>query len=279
MDDQPFRQLDEVPPQQRQRQLRRDRSPTTALGVRDSKNPLGGVLEFPPAAGRASSTTSETAGSTSDGCGFSTSLTCSCSLTLGCWNPTTGVDTSPIQCPSVLVRQGASRGGRQPAASRTAGFVLRAWRRRLRRLRTADVPSRTCRRVQRGAGRERRARRRAGLDASTIGAYEQGSITWPNADYRAALRAVFAERTARWASTPRADQDHRLTTPSIGRWPRRCVIGQRHCDHRVDLSDLSAAETEELIAYLRDQWHLLVRADNLLGPRHALSGVDPARSP
>jgi hypothetical protein len=36
---------------------------------------------------------------------------------------------------------------------------------------------------------------------------------------------------------------------------------------------IPTGETEELITYLRDQWHLLVRADNLLGPRHALGGV------
>ena len=36
---------------------------------------------------------------------------------------------------------------------------------------------------------------------------------------------------------------------------------------------IPTGETEELTTYLRDQWHLLVRADNLLGPRHALGGV------
>lgn len=36
---------------------------------------------------------------------------------------------------------------------------------------------------------------------------------------------------------------------------------------------LTAAEVEELVAHLREQWHLLVRTDNLLGPRHALASV------
>jgi len=39
------------------------------------------------------------------------------------------------------------------------------------------------------------------------------------------------------------------------------------------LEALSAAQLEELIGLLDDQWHALVRTDNLLGPRHALGGV------
>ena len=63
------------------------------------------------------------------------------------------------------------------------------------------------------------ARRRAGLDASTIGAYEQGSITWPNADYRAALRVVFSSTDGALgfyaARRPRTPEN-----TSIGRWPK-----------------------------------------------------------
>jgi tetratricopeptide (TPR) repeat protein len=36
---------------------------------------------------------------------------------------------------------------------------------------------------------------------------------------------------------------------------------------------LPAADLDELIALLEDQWHALVRTDNLLGPRYALGGV------
>jgi len=39
------------------------------------------------------------------------------------------------------------------------------------------------------------------------------------------------------------------------------------------LEGLSSAQFTELISYLRDQWHALVKADNLLGPQHALAGV------
>jgi hypothetical protein len=39
------------------------------------------------------------------------------------------------------------------------------------------------------------------------------------------------------------------------------------------LHTLSDAQLEELSAHLADQWHGLVKTDNLLGPRHALGGV------
>jgi tetratricopeptide (TPR) repeat protein len=42
---------------------------------------------------------------------------------------------------------------------------------------------------------------------------------------------------------------------------------------RARLDTLSTGQLDELIRLLDDQWHVLVRTDNLLGPRHALSGV------
>lgn len=42
---------------------------------------------------------------------------------------------------------------------------------------------------------------------------------------------------------------------------------------RARMDTLSAAQLDELLHLLDDQWHVLVRTDNLLGPRHALSGV------
>jgi len=42
---------------------------------------------------------------------------------------------------------------------------------------------------------------------------------------------------------------------------------------RARLDTLSAGQVDELIRLLGDQWHVLVRTDNLLGPRHALTGV------
>jgi hypothetical protein len=42
---------------------------------------------------------------------------------------------------------------------------------------------------------------------------------------------------------------------------------------RARLAAFSAVEAGELVNYLSGQWHALVKADNLLGPRHALDGV------
>jgi transcriptional regulator with XRE-family HTH domain len=42
---------------------------------------------------------------------------------------------------------------------------------------------------------------------------------------------------------------------------------------RARLGAFSEVQSQELISYLNEQWHALVKADNLLGPRHALPGV------
>jgi tetratricopeptide (TPR) repeat protein len=42
---------------------------------------------------------------------------------------------------------------------------------------------------------------------------------------------------------------------------------------RARLAAFSPPEAEELVNHLSDQWHALVKADNLLGPRYALDGV------
>src|SRR5690349_2090136 len=36
---------------------------------------------------------------------------------------------------------------------------------------------------------------------------------------------------------------------------------------------INVGELDDLIAHLEDQWHLLVKTDNLFGPRYALRGV------
>jgi len=42
---------------------------------------------------------------------------------------------------------------------------------------------------------------------------------------------------------------------------------------RVRLRGFSAAQLDELTGHLDDQWHSLVKTDNLLGPRHAVGAV------
>ncbi|MGH8164805.1 MAG: hypothetical protein ACREP1_10780, partial [Rhodanobacteraceae bacterium] len=49
--------------------------------------------------------------------------------------------------------------------------------------------------------------------------------------------------------------------------------GQRHMPPAAPLELAPPAQVAEVLAHLREQWHLLVKTDNLLGPRHALAGV------
>lgn len=51
----------------------------------------------------------------------------------------------------------------------------------------------------------------------------------------------------------------------LERWPE-AVASNRLPARSVD-------HVDEVVVHLRDQWHVLVRADNLLGPRRALAGV------
>ncbi len=67
------------------------------------------------------------------------------------------------------------------------------------------------------------------------------------------------------------DPDH--ATRSDDAAPSGALLEGRGAVSRFRLEALSAGQLEELIGLLDDQWHALVRTDNLLGPRHALRGV------
>ncbi len=51
------------------------------------------------------------------------------------------------------------------------------------------------------------------------------------------------------------------------------VRGELDAANRLRLEGLSGAHLGELAEHLADQWHALVKTDNLLGPRHALGAV------
>jgi tetratricopeptide (TPR) repeat protein/transcriptional regulator with XRE-family HTH domain len=51
----------------------------------------------------------------------------------------------------------------------------------------------------------------------------------------------------------------------------RALVDQSYQAERLTIT--SPAHLHEVLAYLRDQWHVLVKTDNLLGPRFALAGV------
>lgn len=64
----------------------------------------------------------------------------------------------------------------------------------------------------------------------------------------------------------------------ISSGPRQQLSRKQHLpasgtDQHATVEALSATQQVELIGLLDDQWHGLVRTDNLLGPRHALGGV------
>ncbi len=48
---------------------------------------------------------------------------------------------------------------------------------------------------------------------------------------------------------------------------------QRHTPPGARLELASLAQIGEILVHLREQWHLLVKTDNLFGPRYALAGV------
>ncbi len=55
------------------------------------------------------------------------------------------------------------------------------------------------------------------------------------------------------------------------------LVSQTHTQHRTPpgarLELASLAQIGEILTHLREQWHLLVKTDNLFGPRYALAGV------
>jgi tetratricopeptide (TPR) repeat protein len=100
------------------------------------------------------------------------------------------------------------------------------------------------------------------LDDNYVGKLERGEHRWPGELYREAFRVV-------------------LNAPSDTELGFYVVRGERQ-EPGLDrprsglptLAVSSPSEITELLAHLREHWHLLVKADNLLGPRHALAGVN-----
>jgi tetratricopeptide (TPR) repeat protein len=100
------------------------------------------------------------------------------------------------------------------------------------------------------------------LDANYVGKLERGEHRWPSGLYRKAFRAVLD-----------ASSDTELGFYVV-RSERQEPGSDRPRRGRLSLVVSSPSEVTELLAHLRDHWHLLVKTDNLLGPRHALTGVN-----
>ena len=126
------------------------------------------------------------------------------------------------------------------------GGTLRAWR----RSRGWDVPE--------VARQLRRAAREAGVDIAAPSGLTRMIYAWERGDhelserYELLYRALGLGASQQPGDAPPAD--HGMLT-------------------RSRLDRLSGAQLDELIHLLDDQWHALVRTDNLLGPRYALGGV------
>jgi len=134
------------------------------------------------------------------------------------------------------------------------GATLRAWR----RSRGWDVPE--------VAQRLRRAAREAGVPVATHDGLVRMIYAWERGDHKLTERYELLYATALDISPDRLG---RLEDASS----REISAGTSGTLTRPRLDTLSAGQLDELICLLNDQWHALVRTDNLLGPRHALGGV------
>jgi tetratricopeptide (TPR) repeat protein len=125
------------------------------------------------------------------------------------------------------------------------GGTLRAWR----RSRGWDVPE--------VARQLRRAARDTGVHIAAPTGLIRMIYAWERGDHELSER-------------------YELLYRALGLAPARsgsAAARGRETLGRARLDTLSAGQVDELIHLLDDQWHVLVRTDNLLGPRHALGGV------
>jgi len=112
---------------------------------------------------------------------------------------------------------------------------------------------------------------RSRLDANYVGKLERGEHRWPTDRHREGFRAVLGAATD-------ADlgfyiiRSPRQGPPSRGEHAIPAVSAALSARRHRSIA-CPPVEVAELLDHLREQWYVLVRADNLLGPRHALVGV------
>jgi hypothetical protein len=97
--------------------------------------------------------------------------------------------------------------------------------------------------------------------------------------YRSATRTQDAAASDTHAGTASAAARPRAAV-LIGSFVEESPIGQFGMPHGTlmqrplgHLAASSPAHLDEIVVHLREQWHALVRTDNLLGPRFAIAGV------
>lgn len=129
------------------------------------------------------------------------------------------------------------------------GEMLRAWR----RSRGWDVPEL--------ARQLRRAAREADVTVAAPAGLIRMIYAWERGDHDLSERYELLYRALGFGAREHAGGSGGTAAAGHGTLAR------------ARLDTLSAGQLDELIRLLDDQWHVLVRTDNLLGPRHALSGV------
>jgi hypothetical protein len=106
------------------------------------------------------------------------------------------------------------------------------------------------------------------VDHRFVSSYEAGAHRWPSKYYREAFRAVLEVASDAELGFYPNRKRRSATEPPVNKTRVRTVA------RSAGLSVASVSERVEMLTHLREQWHVLVRADNLFGPRHALTGVE-----
>jgi len=107
-----------------------------------------------------------------------------------------------------------------------------------------------------------------GVDRSTVVRWEAGETApqpWVRPKLAAALQVSRSDLMAALDGSKSAGTEAENTVGDLALGPT-ATWGRRPRTSTID-------EVEQLLAHLREQWHLLVKTDNLFGPRYALSGV------
>lgn len=109
-----------------------------------------------------------------------------------------------------------------------------------------------------------------GVELSTVGRWERGTLTpqpWRRPALAATLNLSLSDLDVLLKPSATGTQGDTRTRPLAE------ARGQQSAPSIRRLPTGSAGHLDELLHHLRDQWHALVRTDNLLGPRYALAAV------
>lgn len=107
-----------------------------------------------------------------------------------------------------------------------------------------------------------------GVDRSTVVRWEAGETApqpWVRPKLATALQVSRSELMAALDGSKSVGTEAENTVGDLALGPT-ATWGRRPRTSTID-------EEEQLLVHLREQWHLLVKTDNLFGPRYALGGV------